>query len=379
MLPTKRLWLTAIRYALVGVALCLVAQVFRSADASTIVRLLFGVGAGGFVLLMAPQVAAVGLETLGWKLTFRAGGTHARWAPLLRVRVATEALAQSLPLGVAFSESVKPLLLGRHCGISVDRSVAGITGRKVLILIAQSAYVVGLGALGFAGLEGASHAGLGVPHLGWLALGAGLVLGAGGIASAVLLRRSSLARGVLTLLQRIPTTRLRVPLLARERAFAAADGAVSALFEAPLGELCIPTLLFLGGWLLESLETWLILRLLGVDSSFAAVGSIEVVVSLVRSLVFVVPAGVGVQDLGYAACFAAFGIPEPASTSAAFVVMKRGKELFWIALGYALLGSDLGALLRGSLGREEELAPALGATRARAFSAKHRLDEAVEL
>jgi len=355
-LPTKRPWLTAVRCALIVVAFCLFAQVFRSADTSTIVRLLVGVGAGGFLLLMLPQVAAVALETVGWKLTFRAGGTGVRFAPLLRVRVATEALAQSLPLGVAFAESVKPLLLGRHSGVPVDRSVAGMTGRKVLILVAQSAYVVGLTALGFAGLEAASPA-VGVPHLGWLALGAGTVLGVGGVASALLLRRSSLARGAFTLLQRIPSTRLRVWLAARERAFSSTDGAVSALFEAPLRELGLPTLLFLGGWLLESLETWLILSLLGVHPSFAAVGSIEVVVSLVRNVAFVVPAGLGVQDLGYAACFAAFGIPEPASTSAAFVVMKRGKELFWIALGYALLGSDLGAVLRGSLGREERALP----------------------
>jgi len=353
-LPTKRLWLTTVRCALVIVAICLLSQVFRSADTSTIVRLLFGVGAGGFLLLMLPQAAAVGLETLGWKLTFRAGGTRVRFGPLLRVRVATEALAQSLPLGVAFAESVKPLLLGRHCGVPVDRSVAGMTGRKVLILVAQSVYVVGLTALGFAGLEGASRAGLGVPHLGWLALGAGSLLGIGGVASAVLLRRSSLACAVLVLLQRIPSARLQVWLAARERAFSSTDGAVSALFEAPLRELCVPTLLFLGSWLFESLETWLVLSLLGVHPSFAAVGSIEVVVSLLRNAVFVVPAGLGVQDLGYAACFAAFGLPDPSSTSAAFVVMKRGKELFWIAVGYALLGTDLGAVLRGSLGREEQ-------------------------
>lgn len=353
MLRRKLLWLVAVRGALVSVALVLFAQVFRAADTGTLGRLLFGVGAGGVGLLVVPQLAALVLETWGWKLTFRAGGTNVRFAPLLRVRIASEALAQSLPLGVAFAESIKPLLLARHCGVSVARSLAGMTARKVLILVAQSAYVVGLAALGFAGLEGASRAGLGVPHLGWLALGSGALLGVGGMSSALLLRKSALARGTFALLRRLPSSRLRASILLRERAFASADGAVSALFESDVRELCAPTLLYLGGWLLESFETWLILSMLGAHPSFLTVGSIEVVVSLVRNVVFVVPAGLGVQDLGYAAGFAAFGIPEAVSTSAAFVVMKRGKELLFIAVGYALLGGDLGALLRGQLSVEQ--------------------------
>jgi uncharacterized membrane protein YbhN (UPF0104 family) len=66
--------------------------------------------------------------------------------------------------------------------------------------------------------------------------------------------------------------------------------------------------------------------------------------SLVRNVVFVVPAGLGIQDAGYAACFGALGVPEAASLGAAFVLLKRGKELFWIALGYGLLATDLGVL-----------------------------------
>lgn len=353
MLQRKRPWLVALRGALVAVALVLFAQVFRDADTGTIGRLLFGVGAGGVGLLLLPQLAALLVETLGWKLTFRAGGTPVRLAPLLRVRVASEALAQSLPLGVAFAESIKPLLLGRHCGVAVDRSLAGMTARKVLMVIAQSAYVVGLAGLGFAGLEGASRAGLGVPHLGWLALGSGTLLGVAGVACALLLRRSRIAEVAFALLRRLPSSRLRTSVLLRERAFASTDGAVSALFESDPRELCVPVLFYLGGWLLEAFETWLILSMLGAEPSFLAVGSIEVVVSLIRNVVFVVPAGLGVQDLGYAACFAAFGIPEAVSTSAAFAVLKRGKELLWIALGYALLGSDLGVLLRGRLAEEQ--------------------------
>jgi len=60
------------------------------------------------------------------------------------------------------------------------------------------------------------------------------------------------------------------------------------------------------------------------------------VVTLLRSIAFMVPAGLGVQDAGYVAFLAAFGVPEAATVGVAFVLIKRAKELFWIAMGFVL-------------------------------------------
>ncbi len=347
MLRAKRHLLTTLRCAVVGGAVCLFVSVFRGADTGAVSKLVLGVGAGGVLLVMLPQLVALLLESFGWKLAFGAGGIRVRFGPLLRVRASTEALAQSLPLGVAFAESVKPLLLGKHCGLAVDASLSGMAARKVLLLVTQSFYVLLLALLGFAGLQGASRAVLGVPHLGWLMLAAGLALGSAGVVAGLMLRRSAIARGTLALLGRLPSKRLRAWLTSRERVFAATDGAVSAFFRTDFRRLLAPALFFLSGWLMEAVETWLILNVLGVPVSFATAASIEIAVSLVRNVVFVVPAGLGVQDLGYVSCFAAFGLPNAASVGAAFVLLKRGKELFFIAVGYGLLGSELGALLGG--------------------------------
>jgi hypothetical protein len=48
-------------------------------------------------------------------------------------------------------------------------------------------------------------------------------------------------------------------------------------------------------------------------------------------------------------------LPESASLAAAFVLLKRSKELFWIGVGYTTLGSDLGALLRRPAARERRV------------------------
>ena len=90
-------------------------------------------------------------------------------------------------------------------------------------------------------------------------------------------------------------------------------------------------------WLVEAFETALILRLVGGPLDLGLAMTAEVGVSLVRSIGNVAPAGLGVQDAGYAVLFEALGVPAP--TTAAFVLLKRGKELVWIAVGYALLAS----------------------------------------
>ncbi len=77
--------------------------------------------------------------------------------------------------------------------------------------------------------------------------------------------------------------------------------------------------------------------MLGVSLSPGTALAIEVAASFMRSLAFVVPNDLGVQDAGYVAMLAAFGVPDAATAGAAFIVLKRAKELAWMALGYLLL------------------------------------------
>jgi len=51
---------------------------------------------------------------------------------------------------------------------------------------------------------------------------------------------------------------------------------------------------------------------------------------------FFLPGGLGAQDASYYGLLALYGVPNP-EVAAAFVILKRSKELFWIALGYLLL------------------------------------------
>jgi len=117
---------------------------------------------------------------------------------------------------------------------------------------------------------------------------------------------------------------------------AAVDGHLARIGSAPAATR-LATAAYCAGWLVEAFETLLILRLVGGPLDPGLALAAEVGVSLVRSVGNVAPAGLGLQDAGYAVLFEALGVPAP--TTAAFVVLKRGKELVWIAAGYALLAA----------------------------------------
>jgi hypothetical protein len=76
---------------------------------------------------------------------------------------------------------------------------------------------------------------------------------------------------------------------------------------------------------------------LGANLGFIDVVSFDAALSIVRSAAIFAPAGIGVQDVGYLAVLEAYGVTDASAIGPAFVVIKRTKEAFWIAIGYAAL------------------------------------------
>jgi len=333
--------LLALRVVGVLTALTLVLWTFHGVDRSRVADLVGHVGALTLLLVALPQFLSLSLECFGWRRVFAVWGRRVDQWSLLRVRLMTEAVAQTLPLGVIWSESLKPLLLARHAQVPASESVAAIVGRKYLLVSSQAVYVTALVAAGFGVLRHLSGALLGRPGYAWFAFGAGallaiLALGVGGAFA-----RGQVAQRAFELLRRLPSQRVRAALQAQQHSFKKTDGFTEQYFAAPfLQSTLLPGVFFLCGWLCESLESFLILRLLGADLSFFSVAAIEVMLSFVRNVVFVIPAGLGVQDIGYVSCLTALGVPDALTLAAAFSLLKRGKELFWALIGYTLLAAE---------------------------------------
>ncbi len=275
-------------------------------------------------LLAVPALQGVGfcLEALGWRAILATLGERASFRALWRVRVISEALSQSLPLGVLLSEGSKPLLLRSHTGISIPTGTASVAARKYS-LVATQALLLALVAV------------VGGGRLAPIIFGGALVLGISAALSGRALCRGAVADKARRLLARLPFC----GGIARrhQAAFTDADVAAERYFGRPIGERASRALPFLMAWCVEALETWFLLRLVGVEVGLGVAFCIEVPLGLLRSVAFFTPAGLGIQDFGYAAALASFGVPDAGAAALAFVVLKRTKEMVWVAVGYALL------------------------------------------
>jgi putative membrane protein len=81
----------------------------------------------------------------------------------------------------------------------------------------------------------------------------------------------------------------------------------------------------LGGFLLGTLETWFGLKMLGYSVSIGQAIALEAVTQALRNIIFIVPAGLGVQEGGMILFGSLIGLP--ADASLALSLVKRLREV----------------------------------------------------
>lgn len=323
--PGRRL----LRVLVVVLSVALFVRVLWVADLRNVAHLLADVGP--LVLLaVVPYGVAVTVDTAGWAAILR--GLEARVAMwrLLRLRLSTEAVQLSFPGGPILAEGLKVWFLSRQFGVAVPEGSASLAVKKALQIGTQGVYLLTAAVLAGSALPEGSKLRAALFLLGLLS---SLVAAA---MIAVLLS-GRVAERLWRLLRRVPLVRVQRWMIARELAFMDTDQHVRAVLQSHARGLVVAFAWILLGWFAEAGETWVLLKLLDVDLSFAAVLAFEPVVSFARSAAFFIPAGLGVQDAGYMAFLKNAGIPDAVNRAAAFVLLKRFKELAWIAVGWILL------------------------------------------
>ncbi len=279
----KRKWGLVLHVFLGCAGAALLVRAFAGVDWSATLRALSSAGPAAFVALV-PFGVAIAFDALACSSL-----SKLRAADLFVVRVVTEALHFGAPGGVVASEAAAIALYTKRLGLTAKTATALAVRRKELVMRSHAAYLA-LGAL-----AGSSALALFHPRAPLLVL-----------ASAA------------------------IPL--------AASFVVGACFDRVTNTRQVPapraTLFFFCAWLSEALETAVIAHVVGARLSVPAVLAVECAISLARSAVAFVPGGLGVQDLGYTTALAALGVPH--ETAAAFALLKRAKEIAWIASGFAV-------------------------------------------
>lgn len=294
----------------------------------------------GWVLLLLVPLHAVPLwfDVMGWRLLIP-GACRVRG--LLYIASIREAVNRLLPVASIGGELVGVHLLSRQ-GTDATAAAASVIVEVALTLVAQYVFLI----LGVAGLLQLSRS---VEPSGPLVLSllAGLpVL----VALWWLLRSGVLVRALERLAGRVLGARaLRAiaaggwgPLNAAIRSLAAAHG---RLARALLWQLA--------GLIVGCAETWLALRWLGHPVGFLAALSLEGVTLAARTLIFMVPAGLGVQEAGLIGVGHVLGIGS--DLAVALSLVKRMREiLFGVPALAAWQWSEARRLVLDLSGRDVE-------------------------
>ena len=264
-------------------------------------------------LTVGVQAGQLFLSGLAWRLLLdRAVGPLAAW----RLRIVREGVDSLLPVAQVGGEILSVGLLRRR-GVPV--ALGGSGTALDLLVEAATLPVLVLAALGVLWVFGG---GLALDSGMLLAVLGAVVLGTAGVGGFALAQRFGLIRLVEAVARRLPPA-LRVDglneaLTARARDRRAVAGAA---------------LLHVAAWSGGALEVWLVLRALGHPVGFSAAFVIEGIGMAARGAGFAVPASLGVQEGGFVAAAALFGIaPE---TALALSALKRVRE---VVVGVAGLG-----------------------------------------
>jgi uncharacterized protein (TIRG00374 family) len=317
-------------------ALALLVFILRSADLGRALGLVQSLG-WRIPLLLLPNLVATLSETLGWWLAFSRLGDRPRFRSLLAVRMMTDAVMLGLPSGTVISESLQPYLLKKRCGVPFEVGIIAGLARKFLVVLSHGLFL-GLSVfLAWPLLQRASRAAIGRGGLPLLLLAGAAILVAVALASAAIGVHGKMADRVRRLLNRVGGRWMGNWLEQNALRFQAADEHLSGFFNHHAGGLVVPIACHLFAWFARAVETLIFLRLLGFHVALTAAMVIETSLILVRAMAVPVPAGLGVQDAGYVLSLKGLGVADAVTVGAAFVLLKRGKDLFWIAFGFLLL------------------------------------------
>ncbi|HET9107735.1 MAG TPA: lysylphosphatidylglycerol synthase domain-containing protein [Steroidobacteraceae bacterium] len=300
----------AVRIALAAGLALLIALILHQGSA-----ILIPLARAGRVLLWLVPLHALPilLDSLGWR-TLIARVKETRVGTLFWIASVREAINRLLPAANIGGELVGIRLLA-ETGIDGVTAAASVTTEVVLTVFSQYLFV----ALGVACLLRLTHT---------VQLTDGVLIGLGASLPVVVLLAVLIRYG--SIFERME--RLAVRVLGEERlGFLAGQ---SASLDAAIRELFAdrPRLLTTMAWQVTamvsgSLETWLALRWLGSPVTFGAAVALESLTMTVRNFVFLVPAGLGVQEASLVGFGALLGVN--GDLALALSLVKRMREILF--------------------------------------------------
>jgi putative membrane protein len=311
--------MNAIRLVLLALGVAFLGYLVVQVRPETLVTSFQAISWRLLLIVLFPFVLITVLDTLGWHFAFRRN--LASFATLLTVRLAGEAFNAATPTASMGGEPLKAFLLRPK--VPFGEGLASVIVAKTTVTLAQGLFLVAGIALALTSLP------LSTPLLKgmtWLAAVEAVAVGA-----FVFLQQKGLFGGAVRFLRRLGFSWADQ----RDEGVHRLDQALSTFYREHPGRLMLSLLFHFAGWVLGSLEVFLILHFMGVPISLTTALIIEAFAVAIKSAAFLIPAGVGALEGGNMAVFAAFGLGAGAGLS--MTLVRRLRELTWVAAGLVAL------------------------------------------
>ena len=275
-----------------------------------------------FPLVFIPYALVLFCETWGWWFTFPSSRT-VHLTHLLRLTIAAKGVQFLTPSIIQAGEFMKIHLL-RQSGVTADLAVASIVVAKTTIMMSEVLFIAaGLSwALAYVAIEPSVAASV---LLGVLAMCL-CVMG------AVLLQRAGLFRPLVWVSRH---TRLLGEFIARHEAFLSSTEQMIQSHLQEKRRFVLSCLWFFMGWAAGIVEVCVLLSILGLPSDPATALVIHVWSLIVTRLTTFIPGNLGAQEAGIVMTFSLLGLP--AEGAMAFAVLRRIRQLGWIAASLVCL------------------------------------------
>lgn len=325
---------TILGIAGIAIGLIFMANLIRSLDFSSVRGIIFSIGFWGLAAILVPYSVAALVDSQAWRLLLRSSERKPLYRTIFRIRTATEAMVITLPAGSVVSDPAKAWLLKRTNGYSLSSTAPSIVFRKTMLGLSQGSVAVLVAIVAFLNprfIEGKS---VGEGLVWTLFIFAGCVTVLYGIIVGLICNEAFVHR-VHRWLVRLPFPKISVWFEAKEAQFHEFNRQLRSFRG--IGSIARFLGFYSAMWVTEMIETVIILTLLHANLTIPEAWIMEASCVLLRSSLAIVPGGLGIQDTGYAGIITGNGnSPEIA---AAFIVLKRLREILWSIAGYSLLAT----------------------------------------
>ena len=289
-------------------------------------------------LTLIPYGVVYAVDTLGWRFAFaREAVSRVRFWSLYRVRWCGEAVNNVVPSAYVGGEAVKVYLLRKRGVAAGDATASVIVGRTVQTLT-QVIFI----ALGSAAFLSITEPASGVRQ--------GMVVVLVGSVAAVGALFWLQSHGMLSILFAV-LGRLKIhfmPLESNRAGLHQVDRQVVGFYRQHRGRFLKSTCFYLGGWMLDTMDIFLVAWLVGMPISWPQALAIEAFIGVAKILGLFVPGAIGVQESGIALVCRLAGLPDALGLS--YAIIRRGRELIYASFGWLLLYAEE-ATLKGLSGK----------------------------